>query len=59
MENNEGVEGNIPPLIKRPQEDLRAYAERSGLFNDKGETDSRRRGPTKKSVNPMLVLGTL
>ena len=55
--NNEAVEDNIPPVLKRPQEDIRAYAERSGLL--KALKTDRPRDPTKKSVNPMPSFGTL
>ena len=52
-------EDEIPPLIKRPQEDIRAYAERSGLLKAKKLTIGRPRVPTTKSVNPMPTSGTL
>ena len=55
----EDGEDGIPPLIKRPQEDIRAYAERSGLLKAKKLGIGRPRGPTTKSVNPMPTAGML
>ena len=52
-------EDDIPPLIKRPQEDVRAYAERTGLWKHSGDFIGRRRGPTSKSEPPIPTAGIL